>query len=190
MKKIISLSKLITLLLFNATVLFLKNPLLVTILLIIMISILLVTRNPVKERLQTILPIAIFILLFQLIFNYSIPIEQRFLFGYISAVRIALISLSVLLFLSFTSLLEIVDLFRFLPKSWLLLLMITCYMIPAILNEADKIKLVQHSRAATLKNRYFFMNITAIIIPLLHRVFQRAEILSLTIVSRGYEEAE
>jgi energy-coupling factor transporter transmembrane protein EcfT len=102
--------------------------------------------------------------------------------------RIILISLSVLLFLSKTSLYELTRAFDFLPKRWLLLLIMTCYFIPAILSESEKISIIQKSRGLKMSSLSFFSNLAALIIPLLHRIFKRAETLSLAMVSRGYTD--
>ncbi len=183
-----SIFKLLSLFIFNSLVIFFPNPIWLSLIFIVVLGLLIRLKSPLRNRLKTILIIALMIVIFQLIFNSAIPLSQRLLFGYVSALRITLISLSVLLFLSITSLVAIMDIFSFLPRNWQLLLLLTLYMIPAILSEADKIKIVQYSRGATLRNRNYFSNLAAILLPLLHRVFQRAEILSFTIVSRGYEE--
>lgn len=188
MKKFWSFCKLLALFIFNSVIIFFQYPILLTVILLIMLVLLYALKSPLKKRLKTILPIAFIIIIFQLIFNNALPVDLRLMLGYVSALKITLISLSVLLFLSFVSLVAIVDLFSFLPRSWLLLLLLTFYMIPSILNESDKIKIVQYSRGATLRNRNYLSNLAAILLPLLHRVFQRAEILSYTIVSRGYDE--
>lgn len=191
MKKILTLVKIIFLLLFNSLVFFFQEPLILTLLFFLFIFILIPLKYLVLERLKIIIPIGIMIILFQLIFNTSIPLDQRFLFGYIASMKIILISLSVFLFLSFTSLFELIQLFNFLPKTWLLLLTLTFYFIQSILNETEKIKAAQKSRGLRINSWNIFinlLNLSALIVPLLHRIFQRAETLSLTIVSRGFEE--
>lgn len=186
MKKGITILKLFSLFVFNASVFFIHNPFILTVFFTLIIILLLPTKYLVVKRLKAIIPIGIMILISQLIFYSSVPINQRLLFGYLSAMKILLVSLSVLLFLSSTSLIELVRVFDFLPKDWLLLFMITCYLIPCLLNESEKIRIVQKSRNAQMQNWNFIANLGSLIIPLLHRVFQRAEILSLAIVSRGY----
>jgi len=64
----------------------------------------------------------------------------------------------------------------------------TCYFIPGVLIEGDKIKAVQKSRGMNINNIQIINNLASIIIPLLHRIFQRAETLALNILARGYEE--
>jgi len=63
-------------------------------------------------------------------------------------------------------------------------LTMTFYFIPIIFQESEQIILVQKSRGL----KTFSWNIAPLIIPLLHRVFLRAELLALTIISRGYNE--
>jgi energy-coupling factor transporter transmembrane protein EcfT len=188
MKKYYTFINIIALFIFNSTAFFIKSPAILSLLLIIFFLILIPLKNPPWKRLKAIIPVAITIVIFQLIFNASLPLEQRFIFGLTAAIRIILISLSVLLFLSITSLYELTRLFGFLPKRWLLLFIMTCYFIPAVLNESEKIKMIQKSRGIKMHSLNFFSNLAALIIPLLHRVFRRAETLSLAMVSRGYED--
>jgi len=187
MKKNITILKLILLLLINFFVFTIRNPFALTGLFLLMAIILVPTKYSLLSRLKAIVPICIIILLSQIIFYPRAPLEERFLFGYIAAIRIVIVSLSVFVFLATTALSEIVSVFRFLPKDWLLLLLITCYLIPATLSEAEHIRLVQKSRTV-YKNRWnVIQNVAALFVPLLHRIFKRAEIISLAIVSRGYQ---
>jgi energy-coupling factor transporter transmembrane protein EcfT len=186
MKKSITILKLLLLLLVNFFVFTTRNPFVFTGLFLLMILILVPTKYSLLSRLKAIIPICIIILLSQIIFFPDGSLETRFLFGYIAAIRIVVISLSVFVFLAITPLSEIVSIFSFLPKDWLLMLLITCYLIPATLTEAEHIRLVQKSRTV-YKNRWnVIQNVAALFVPLLHRIFKRAEIISLTIVSRGY----
>ncbi|HEX8965359.1 MAG TPA: energy-coupling factor transporter transmembrane component T [Patescibacteria group bacterium] len=184
MKKSITAVKLVTLLVFNWIVFSIRNPLILSILFIILLLLLYFAKAQIKKRLLAIIPIGIAIIIFQLIFYIWAPFTERFLFGFIAAAKIIIISLSVLTFLSYTSLFALIKLFDFLPEDIMLILMITAYLIPTILSEAEKIQIVQKSRNIKTNS---FSSLAAIIIPLLHRVFQRAETISLTILARGYK---
>jgi energy-coupling factor transporter transmembrane protein EcfT len=186
MKKILTIFKIALLLLINFFVFSIKNPYLLTGLFLFMVLILIPTKYSIINRLKAIIPICVIILLSQIIFYPSASFEQRFLFGFIVSMRIIIVSLSVFVFLATTALSEIVSVFSFLPKDWLLLLTITCYLIPTTLNEIEHIKLIQKSRMVYKNPWNIIQNIAALFIPLLHRVFKRSEIISLTIISRGY----
>jgi energy-coupling factor transporter transmembrane protein EcfT len=158
-----------------------------SVLFLIIAIILIPTKYSLINRLKVILPICLIILISQIVFNSAFSFEQRFLFGYISSMRIIIVSLSVFAFLATTPLSEIVAVFQFLPKDWLLLLTITCYLIPATITETQHIGMVQKSRTV-YKNRWnVIQNTAALFVPLLHRIFKRAEIISFTIVSRSFE---
>jgi energy-coupling factor transporter transmembrane protein EcfT len=188
MKKTITIAKILGLLLFNYLIFLIENPFLLTGILLLFILMSLPTQYPFMKRLKNILPVALMIIVFQILFNSSVPIQMRVFLGYIAATRLIAISLSVLLFLTITSVTELLQVFNFLPKNVLLLILMTCYFIPGVLTEGEKIKAVQKSRGMNINNVNIINNLASIIVPLLHRVFQRAETLSLTILSRGYEE--
>ena len=135
----------------------------------------------ISHRLQPLLIVGILVLFFQLFFNRTVPIGNRFLLGYIAAIRLLIISLLVLIYMAITSLSDLISLFDFLPRPIQLLLAMTFYLIPSILHEAEEIQKVQKARG--MRNNPF-----AVMIPLLHRVFTRAETLSYSVISRGYEE--
>lgn len=188
MKKVITLIKIICLLYLNFLVFYLDNLLFLIILLLIAIFIGLYLNKQVISRIKNILPAVFFIILFQLIFNTSIPIDQRIIMGVSAGARLVIISISVLLFLAVTSLSEIARFFSFLPRNILLILMMTLYFIPGLFKEAERIKAVQRSRGLQANNWNFINGTAALVVPLLHRVFQRAEILAYTLSARGYEE--
>lgn len=188
MKKIETISKLAALVIFNFTIFYVTSPLLLTGILILFIIAGLFSSYPFINRLKAITPVAAMIILFQLLFNYTVPIDTRLILGYSAAIRLLAISLSVLFFLSITSITELVQLFSFLPKNVLLLIIMTSYFIPGIVHESGKIKAAQKSRGMNINNVRIITNLASLIVPLIHRVLQRAEILSLAIVSRGYEE--
>ena len=186
MKKISTVVKILFLLMINFFVFSTRNPFVLTGLFLLMVLILIPTKYSVVSRLKAIIPICIIILLSQIIFYPSVPLGQRFLFGFIASMRIIIVSLSVFVFLARTALSEIISVFRFLPKDWLLLLLITCYLIPTTLTEVEHIRLAQKSRTVYKNPWNVIQNLAALFVPLLHRVFKRAEVISLTVVSRGY----
>src|SRR6266700_488648 len=152
MKKITTIAKLLGLFLLNNLVFFIGNPFLLTGILLLFILATLPTHYPFSKRLKTILPVAILIMLFQLFFNTSMPILSRILLGYIAAARLVEISLSVLLFLTITSITELMQIFSFLPRNALLVIMMTWYFIPGVLRESEKINAVQKSRGMNINN--------------------------------------
>lgn len=178
------MKKISGLIFFSLLVLYLKDAFLLTVIFILLFLALNIwpPKRPVIERLHAIMGAGIFIILFQLIFHPSPDLMTRFVFGYTVFIRILIISFSMLFFMSFTSSSEIIAVFRFLPEKMQLMLTITFYFIPAILEESARISQVQKSRGQIKGMKAFF----SLMIPLLHRVLQRAETLSLTIVSRGY----
>lgn len=188
MKKIITAIKIISLFIFNILIFTITNPYLMTEILFILILLSIRLKFPLYTRLKTIVPAAIFILLFQIFFNTSLPLNERFTLGYLAALNLTSISISVLLFFTHTSLYELINVFNFLPKKILLLLTLTAYFIPRVLYEADIIRTVQKSRGLNINNWNIIQNLASQIIPLMHRVFQRAETLSYTLLTRGNEE--
>jgi len=188
MKKIITVAKILGLLFFNYFIFSINNPWVTTGIVVLFILACLPAYSSFIKRLQAVLPVSLMIILFQIIFNDSISLNSRILLGYLAAIRLVAISLSVLLFLTITSMSELVQFFSFLPRKAVLIITMTCYFIPGILNESEKIKAVQKSRGMNSNNLYFITNLASIIIPLIHRVFQRAEILSMNLLTRGYKE--
>jgi energy-coupling factor transporter transmembrane protein EcfT len=118
-----------------------------------------------------------------LLFNQSVPVFQRFLSGASSFLKITVISLLIFFWITVTSTAEIISSLFFLPNNLKLLLTMTFYFIPSIIIETEQISAVQKSRGL----KTFIFNPFPLIVPLLHRVMARAEGLSLTIASRGYE---
>lgn len=188
MKKIITILKIFSLLIFNSLIFLIVNPYYLTGILIILLLAGLNMKYKLVKRLKIILPAALFIILFQILFNTSLTLPHRLLDGYLAAVRLTAISLSVLLFLSYTSLLELSRLFSFLPGTPLLLFTLTCYFIPRVLDESDMISAMQKSRGAKINNWNIIQSLASLIIPLIHRVFIRSEMISLSMLSRGHKE--
>ncbi|PIY71206.1 hypothetical protein COY88_01640 [Candidatus Roizmanbacteria bacterium CG_4_10_14_0_8_um_filter_35_28] len=178
--------KIIFLLVFTIAILNIKKYLFLTRLLFILFIFLWLTpsKKLVFRRLKILLPIALMIFVLQIFFNQSQSFIWRIEFAYSVFIRIAIVSLIVLFFMTVVSTSEIIIAFWFLPKNIKLLLTMTFYFIPIIFQESEQIILVQKSRGL----KTFSWNIAPLIIPLLHRVFLRAELLALTIISRGYNE--
>jgi len=189
MKKTLTIFKILVLILFNYFIFYVGNPFVLTCILVLFVVMGLFTNFSLMKRLKSIVPVAIMIILFQIIFNSTVPITSRVFLGYMAAIRLIAISLSVLLFLTITSINELLEVFSFLPKNLLLIILMTSYFIPQVLTESEKIASVQKSRGMNINNVRIIYNIASLIVPLIHRVLQRAETLSMTIVSRGYEES-
>ncbi len=139
------------------------------------------------KRIKAMAIVFIFVAIFQLIFNQSQPIVSRLLYGYLIALKLALVSFSVLIYITITSTAEIISLFWFLPEKFRLLATMTFYFIPLIMGESEQILMVQKSRGVPTKGIQGLKLYIALLIPLLHRIFYRADTVSLTMVSRGYE---
>jgi len=186
MKNFFASLKIIFLITFTIATLNIKNYLFLTRLLFILFIFLWLTpsRKLVFSRLKILLPVAIMIFVLQIIFNQSQSLIWRIEFAYFVFIRIAIVSLAVLFFITVVSTSEIILAFWFLPKNIKLVLTMTFYFIPTIFKETGQIILVQKSRGL----KTFSWNIAPLIVPLLHRIFIRAEALSLAIISRGYEE--
>lgn len=133
------------------------------------------------RRLSLLFLIGLSIFVFQLLFNKSLLFQECLFFSLISFFKIAAISQIVFITVKIISPSEIINAFDFLSSSTKLLLGLTFYFIPLLTNELKIINLVQKSRGS--RGSPF-----SLLVPLLHRVFQRAETLSFTILSRGFKE--
>lgn len=134
--------------------------------------------QPKKFPLQRFVPllvIAAFIILFHLIFNTGIGYQERIAIGAIEATKITTISLLVFLFTATTSINSIMLLFAFCPRKFKLVLTITFGILPAVMEEARNIKLIQNARGLHTNSFNLYKSFFPLIIPLLHRSFQRAE---------------
>lgn len=186
--KTITAVKIIFLFIFNAVIFTVANAFLLSAILFILLLLGLKMKYKLYNRLKTIIPVGLFIILFQIIFNNSLQFSERLLIGCIAAIRLISISLSVLLFLTYTSLLELSRLFSFLPGNSRLLFTLTCYFIPRVFDESDMISAVQKSRGAQINNWNITQNLASLIVPLIHRVFIRSEAISLSMITRGQAE--
>jgi len=184
MNKINTGFKFFLLIALSSIVLAFKNYLFLTsvLLAVLFISPFINVKNKLFSRLKLLIPTSILIFVFQILFNQSPTFLDKLAFSYLVFSKILIISVLVLYFVATTSLSSIISFLSFLPEDIKLMLTMTFYFIPLIFDEAKYISLVQKSRG--LRNSSF--NIAPLIVPLLHRVFVRAQALSLAIVSRGY----
>lgn len=185
MKKTIILFKNFFIVFLSFFILYIKSPiaLLVIFCFLLITNFLTSSKNQLIKRLIPLMSIGFFIIIFQLLFNLSVPVYERFLNGTFTFLKITIISLLIFFWITITSPLEIISSLYFLPNNLKLLLTMTFYFIPSIIVETQQISAVQKSRGL----KTFVFNPFPLIVPLLHRVMKRAEALSLTIASRGYD---
>jgi energy-coupling factor transporter transmembrane protein EcfT len=190
MQKNISLIKIISLLIISTVVLLTKNWLVISFLLLITIGITLKINSysAFWQRIKPLIFIALCIVLFNVLVNFQEYYAVRFAQGITAAGKIIILSLLVFAFTSTTSLREIINIFAFLPKKLQLSLTITLNIIPAIIDEIQKIKIAQKSRGLNSYSLNPKKSIFPIIIPLLHRALERAEHLAILLHSRGFSQ--
>lgn len=146
------------------------------------------STNNLKKRLKIIIPLALFIAVFHLIFNTSVDLNSRIELGIAGGIRLILISISVFIFLAYTSFYELIRFFSFLPKNAVLVLSLTAYFIPRVLSDSDTISAVQKSRGMKYNSWNLLKTFAPLIVPLINRMFVRSEILSKSIISRGFQD--
>ena len=185
MKKNIILIKNFLFVLLSFFILYIKNPyiLLVFFCLLLIINSYVSSKKLLIKRLIPLIFVGFFIIVFQLLLNPSIPVSERLFNGAFTLIKITIISLLIFFWINITSPSEIISSLYFLPNNLKLLLTMTFYFIPSIIMETQKISIVQKSRGL----KTFLFNPFPLIVPLLHRVMARAEALSLSIASRGYD---
>ena len=181
--------KLLILLVASTVTLFVNELFLSTLLLILVIGIsfFIKTRRKLSERIIPLLGIGLIVILFQTIFNTSLTLINRFLTGLINTEKIISLSMLVFIFTATTSVSQIVSIFSFLPAQFQLMLTITFSLIPVILDESQKIILIQSSRGHNFRSLNMVRSFLPIMIPLLHRSLKRAEQLSIVLSSLGYD---
>jgi energy-coupling factor transporter transmembrane protein EcfT len=143
-------------------------------------------RSKLRERIKPIFLVGLCIILFQIIFNYSVDLSVRLLLGVVAASKIILLSLMVFFYSSSTSVSSIMSSLSFLPSQIQTMLTITFALIPSIFEESQKIHLAQSARGYNGNNWSVFKRIIPLVVPLLHRTLQRAQHLSIILISRGY----
>lgn len=182
--------KLFTLILATGFIAAEKNP----ILLIISIGIIIILTATIPKNLGKLLKrirflsySVILIMLFQILFNSSVDIPTRALVGFIQSIKILTISILVFLYTSLTSPSKIGEAFSFLPGKIRLMLTISLSLLPVVVDETEKIRLIQISRGYQTSIWNPFQSIFPIMIPLIHRILRRTEQIALVIQSKGYE---
>jgi len=138
-------------------------------------------RGHLKSRITAIIGVSAFVIVFQLLFNGSVAIQQRLLIGSLTAFRLISLSLLVLLFTETTSPTSIVAVLSFLPKNINLMLTISFSLIPAILQEISAIQIAQQARGLRKGS------IIPVLVPLLNRTLTRAEHIAIVLQTRGFE---
>lgn len=137
-----------------------------------------INRSVIEKRFKPLLIVFFFVLLFQLLFNTTLTIEQRLYQGIFAGSRIIALSLLVFWFTETTSSSEIIRTLSFLPANFRLVLTISLSLIPVLLNEIGSIQRAQQSRGKS--------TILSILIPLLHRTLKRSEQIAIVLQTRGY----
>lgn len=190
MKKIKTLVLFLLLLAINIIVLTLRNPIVILglFILICMVSAFVTSPSQTFARLRLFMGIAISILFFQMIVVSSMSLEMKIMQTARVAAQLFVVSEVVRVGVQYISPVSLISLFTFLPKNLQLLIAMTFYFIPLTMKEYEIIKHVQISRGLgrTFKSKMIIP--IAVIIPLLHRVFQRSEVMTYSILSRGWRE--
>jgi len=190
MKKIKTLLILFIILVINITALAINSIILVSILFLCVcfLSIIVTSSRQTVGRLKIFIGIALSLLLFQIIFVHSIPWESIISQTTRVAMQLFVVSEVVRVGIQYISPATLISLFSFLPKQFQLLIAMTFYFIPLSMEEYGIIRSAQLSRGLGRTLRSRIIAPLAFIIPLLHRVFQRSEIMTYSILSRGWGE--
>ena len=145
------------------------------------------TKETIR-RIRLFCLIGISILLFQMLFNTLVPMDQRVRISVRTFLQLASISQVVFVLMKYMSPTEMISALHFLPQTFRLLLSMTFYFIPLIVYELSIIQLVQKSRGLgnTLRSRVSAP--FAVLVPILHRMLERSETISYTMLSRGFKE--
>jgi len=188
MKTTITRSKLLLLLCSSTALIYLHSLVIMTCVFLILSIISLLTKSWSKtiKRFLSICLVASFVILFQVVFNASVPLLARLSLGILAAVRIISLSLLVFIFAETTSVSDIARAFSFLPKQISLLLTISLALIPSILLESQSIRLAQQARGYSMKGWNIVRGFVPLVIPLLSRTLVRAERIAMVLESRGY----
>lgn len=146
------------------------------------------SKNIIKQRIRTYIIIGISILIIQIFLNTGIPFTERLSSAFQAFLHLTILSQIVFLGMKYISPSEIVSGFFFLPPSITLLLSMTFYFVPLLSQEYLNIQSLQKVRGSgtTIRSRIFIP--FSSLIPLFHRLFQRSETLSFSMLSRGYLE--
>ncbi|KKQ01752.1 MAG: Cobalt/nickel ABC transporter, permease [Candidatus Roizmanbacteria bacterium GW2011_GWA2_36_23] len=173
----------------SAYVLYNRNVFTAAVMSLLLAALSLINKNHIVyyRRLKYIFGVSIFVVLFQVVFNRTVPMDIRLANGLLTSFKLFSISFLVLWFTSNISFSQLVESLNFLKPDLRLLIIMSLSLIPLIFKELEMIQTIQKSRA--VKFNFFSVHkiIPALLVPLLHRIFQQAQNLSLAIISRGYE---
>jgi len=190
MKKFNTLFILLVILGINVAALAIKDLFLVVLLFlgVCILSMTLTSPRQTVGRLKIFIGIALSILLFQLVFVRSMSFAQIIVQTVRVAMQLFIVSEVVRVGIQYISPAALISLFSFLPKQFQLLIAMTFYFIPLSMEEYGIIKHAQISRGLGNSIKGKMIAPFAFVIPLLHRVFQRSEIMTYSILSRGWKE--
>lgn len=182
--------KFIGLLLASTAMIVIRNPIVVCAitLAIFALGVRFVRYQVLWQRLSPILVIGLFVVLFQLFFDTSIPVQSRLFEGCIQALRLISLTLLVFVFTETSSVSEIVSALSFLPRKLRLLLTISFALIPAILREITTIRIAQQARGFAPRGVNVIRSVFPVLIPLLNRTLTRAEHIAMVLETRGFGE--
>jgi len=154
---------------------------------LILLSLILSPKTNLKSRFVSIGFVAVLVILFQVAFNFALPVPVRFFVGSLVAARLIAMSLAVFLFTETTSVSEIVAALSFLPRKICLMLTISLALLPTIIHETQMIRIAQQARGFRTNNLNPIRTFLPMIIPLLHRTLTRAEHIATMLEIKGFE---
>ena len=143
------------------------------------------TQKNIAKRIKPLFFISLLIMGFQLIFNTTVDTHTRLYLGIFQGIKIYSLSMLVFVYTSKTGASQILKGLNFLPKKVQLVLTITLSLLPIILDEAEKIRLVQKARGYQSSLINPLKSIFPLIIPLIHRTLRRTEQISLVMQTKG-----
>ncbi len=181
--------KLICLLFCSTAMIIFRSPLVILGIFVVVtfISIIRSSRIQVKTRLLSLGVVSASVIIFQVVCNGSVSMQERLLLGSESALRIMTLSLLVFLFTETTSVSEIMSAFSFLPQKMRLMMTISFSLIPVITREIHTIRIAQQARGFQPRGVHVVRTVFPIIIPLLYRTLARAEHIAMVLETRGFD---
>ena len=190
MKKISTLLALLIIVGTNIGVLSLKDIVSIIIIFLIVGSVGIIITSPSETigRLKLFVGVGVSIFIFQIVFNHGINLEVKIVQTIRVTIQLFIVSEVVRIGVKYISPVSLISFFSFLPKGVQLLIAMTFYFIPLTMKEYEVIKHIQISRGLGRSLKSKLITPIAFIIPLLHRVFQRSEVITYSILSRGWEE--
>lgn len=190
MKKLRTLLILLVIIGINVAVLSLKDTVFIvaTFFMIGSISMIITSPSQTVNHIQFFVWIALSIFIFQTIFVRNVNLETTVLLTVRIALQLFIVSEVVRTGIRYISPVSLMSFFAFLPKNIRLLIAMTFYFIPLTMKEYEIIKQIQVSRGLGKSIRSKYIAPIAFIIPLLHRVFQRSEGVTNSIIARGWRE--